>query len=171
MIIISVQFIFSDVTKAQQHPTSVAQTSSAPNLALASPPQAVAPNTAASTVAPGLTPPPSLGTPAISTSTADASTTATTMSTPAAIATLSPATAATAIATPTPATPTATAGTEPTTASSTASPFAIGDHVRVQLELEIFRVLQEGHGGWMDDMAEVKLSVAHVSLTDVRIHT
>jgi hypothetical protein len=92
------------------------------------------------------------------------------VTTPAAVATLSPATAATAIATPSPASPTATAGTEPSVASSVASPFAIGGHVRVQLELEIFRVMQEGHGGWMDDMAEVKIDcmiVHHLTCTAV----
>ena len=80
------------------------------------------------------------------------------MPTLAAVAALSPTTAATAIATPFPASPTATAGTEPSAAASVISPFAIGSHVRVQLELEIhvFRVMQEGHGGWMDGMAEVK---------------
>ena len=85
-------------------------------------------------------------------------TTAPAVPTPATVATLSPATAATAIATPSPASPTATAGTEPSAVASVVSPFAIGSHVRVQLELEIhvFRVMQEGHGGWMDDMAEVK---------------
>lgn len=47
---------------------------------------------------------------------------------------------------------------EPDGGSSNGSAFATGDIVRVQLELDVFRVLQEGHGGWMDDMAEVSVT-------------
>ena len=36
------------------------------------------------------------------------------------------------------------------------SHFAVGDCVKVQLEVEIFKMMQEGHGGWNDDMCEVK---------------
>ena len=32
---------------------------------------------------------------------------------------------------------------------------APGDRVRVQLELEVFKLLQDGHGGWNDQMKEV----------------
>jgi cytoskeletal protein RodZ len=157
------QFIsFSGAAGPKTHPqptSSVVQISSGPNAVSGSP---VAQNTATSTAAPvpvtpSLTPPPSLSVPVTSASPAETpSTTAPTVTTPVAVATLSPSAAATAVATPSPASPTATAGTEPSVASSVASPFAIGGHVRVQLELEIFRVMQEGHGGWMDDMAEVK---------------
>ena len=123
----------------------------APNVVSASPLQAVAQNTptvAPVPVAPILTPPPSLSAPVTSASPAETPiTTGPAVPTPAAVAALSPATAATAIATPSPASPTATAGTEPSAVASVISPFAIGSHVRVQ----------EGHGGWMDDMAEVKL--------------
>ena len=34
--------------------------------------------------------------------------------------------------------------------------FKVGDRVKVQLEVEIFRQMQEGHGGWNDQMAEVR---------------
>ena len=115
--------------------------SPAPNVVSASP-QSVAQNTltiAPVPVAPILTPPPSLSAPVTSASPAETpTTTAPAVPTPAAVATLSPATVATAIATPSPASPTATAGTEPSAAVSVVSPFAIGSHVRVQLELEIF---------------------------------
>ena len=33
--------------------------------------------------------------------------------------------------------------------------FAAGDRVRVQLEVDIFKMMQDGHGGWDDDMCEV----------------
>lgn len=45
------------------------------------------------------------------------------------------------------------------------SPFVSGDRVRVQLEVEIFKMLQEGHGGWNDQMAEVSESTFGVSVT------
>ena len=130
--------------------SSVVQTFPAPNVVSTSPPQAVAQNTptvAPVPVAPILTPPPSLSAPVTSASPAE---------TPTTTAPAEPTLAA--VATPSPASPTATAGTEPSAAASVVSPFAIGSHVRVQLELEIhvFRMMQEGHGGWMDDMAEVK---------------
>ena len=146
------------------------QTFSVSNVVSASPPQSVAQNTptvAPVPMAPILTPPPSLSAPVTSASPAETpTTTAPAVSTPAAVADLSPATAATAIATPSPASPTATAGTEPSAVVSIVSPFAIGSHVRVQLELEIFRVMQEGHGGWMDDMAEVKMyDIDHLTCT------
>ena len=32
---------------------------------------------------------------------------------------------------------------------------ASGDNVRVQLDIEVFKAMQEGHGGWNDQMAEV----------------
>ena len=40
-------------------------------------------------------------------------------------------------------------------AGSGPSHFAVGDQVRVQLEEEIVKMMQEGHGGWQDDMVEV----------------
>lgn len=33
--------------------------------------------------------------------------------------------------------------------------FSSGDRVRVQLDEEIFKMMQEGHGGWNDQMVEV----------------
>jgi hypothetical protein len=30
--------------------------------------------------------------------------------------------------------------------------FQAGDRVKVQLELEIFKMMQEGHGGWNDQV-------------------
>ena len=33
--------------------------------------------------------------------------------------------------------------------------FSSGDRVRVQLEMEVFKMMQEGHGGWNDQMTEV----------------
>jgi len=35
--------------------------------------------------------------------------------------------------------------------------FAVGDRVRVDLEVEIFQALQEGHGGFFDKMKKVIL--------------
>ena len=32
-----------------------------------------------------------------------------------------------------------------------------GDLVQVELDVEIFRMMQEGHGGWNDDMAKVRI--------------
>ena len=32
-----------------------------------------------------------------------------------------------------------------------------GDLVQVELDVEIFRMMQEGHGGWNDAMAEVRV--------------
>lgn len=131
-------------------------------MASAPPPHSVTQTSSAAPVTPTSTPPASLSVPVTSTVQTKMAITAPPMSTPppaSAVATPLPpttATAATAIATPHPTTPTAAAGTNPSEASSVASPFAIGDHIRVQLELEIFRVMQEGHGGWKDDMAEVR---------------
>ena len=34
---------------------------------------------------------------------------------------------------------------------------AAGDTVRVDLDLEIVKLMQEGHGGWTDAMADVCL--------------
>ena len=47
---------------------------------------------------------------------------------------------------------------EPTAASmdNLMPKFKAGDRVKVQLEVEIFRQMQEGHGGWNDQMAEVR---------------
>lgn len=46
----------------------------------------------------------------------------------------------------------------PTVASTDSSTpkLKVGDRVKVQLEVEIFRQMQEGHGGWNDQMAEVR---------------
>ena len=33
--------------------------------------------------------------------------------------------------------------------------FHIGDHVRVELDAEVLKTLQHGHGGWSDGMTEV----------------
>lgn len=33
--------------------------------------------------------------------------------------------------------------------------FQIGDHVRVDLDVEVLRTLQHGHGGWSEGMVEV----------------
>ena len=37
-----------------------------------------------------------------------------------------------------------------------------GDRVKVQLEADVFRMMQDGHGGWNDQMAEVRTTVCHV---------
>ena len=34
--------------------------------------------------------------------------------------------------------------------------FAAGDNVRVELEVEIFKMMQEGHGDWDDQLLEVR---------------
>ena len=35
-------------------------------------------------------------------------------------------------------------------------PFVPGDRVRMTLELEIFKMMQEGHGSWNEQMNEVR---------------
>lgn len=35
--------------------------------------------------------------------------------------------------------------------------FKVGDKVRVDLEMEILKIMQEGHGGWNPRMAEVRI--------------
>lgn len=37
-----------------------------------------------------------------------------------------------------------------------------GDLVQVELDVEIFRMMQEGHGGWSDGMAKVRAVQVHV---------
>ena len=37
----------------------------------------------------------------------------------------------------------------------TRSIFSVGDRVRVDLEIEVIKTLQDGHGGWSDGMSEV----------------
>ena len=32
-----------------------------------------------------------------------------------------------------------------------------GELIQVELDVEIFRMMQEGHGGWNDDMAKVRV--------------
>ena len=39
--------------------------------------------------------------------------------------------------------------------NDTSGDIAAGDTVRVDLDLETVKLLQEGHGGWDDTMAEV----------------
>ena len=39
---------------------------------------------------------------------------------------------------------------------------ASGDNVRVQLDVDVFRAMQEGHGGWNESMGEVSF-VAYYS--------
>ena len=34
-------------------------------------------------------------------------------------------------------------------------PYKVGDKVKVDLEMEIFKAMQEGHGGWNPRMGEV----------------
>ena len=41
-----------------------------------------------------------------------------------------------------------------------------GDLVRVELEADIFKAMQEGHGGWSDPMLEVGGSVLYTSLVN-----
>ena len=38
---------------------------------------------------------------------------------------------------------------------------ASGDNVRVQLDLDVFRAMQEGHGGWNESMGEVSFVVCY----------
>ena len=37
-------------------------------------------------------------------------------------------------------------------------PFLVGERVRVQVSVDQLKVMQEGHGGWNNKMAEVKIS-------------
>ena len=39
---------------------------------------------------------------------------------------------------------------------ATSTSLVPGDRVRVQLEVEIVKMMQEGHGGWNDQMKEVR---------------
>lgn len=41
--------------------------------------------------------------------------------------------------------------------SAGTSVFAPGDNVRVELDVEIFKMMQEGHGDWDDQLLEVRL--------------
>ena len=50
--------------------------------------------------------------------------------------------------------------TEPSPAAATHAMFKVGDKVRVDLEIDILRAMQEGHGGWNPRMAEVKLTLS-----------
>ena len=45
---------------------------------------------------------------------------------------------------------------EQTPAATTMSVFKVGDKVRVDLDVEILKAMQEGHGGWNPRMAEVR---------------
>lgn len=38
---------------------------------------------------------------------------------------------------------------------STKNSFKVGDRVKVNLEIEVIKTLQNGHGGWSDGMREV----------------
>ena len=38
-----------------------------------------------------------------------------------------------------------------------------GDLVQVELDVEVFRMMQEGHGGWNDDMAKVDKNIVYMS--------
>ena len=44
--------------------------------------------------------------------------------------------------------------TSPTVVTPT---FASGDRVKIQLEVEVFKMMQDGHGGWNDGMASVSV--------------
>ena len=44
-----------------------------------------------------------------------------------------------------------------------------GDRVKVQLEVEIFKMMQEGHGGWNDQMTEVRGRAPYVALDPLLI--
>ena len=33
---------------------------------------------------------------------------------------------------------------------------ASGDNVRVQLDIDVFKAMQDGHGGWNDSMSQVR---------------
>ena len=37
---------------------------------------------------------------------------------------------------------------------------ASGDQVKVQLDVEVFKMMQQGHGGWNEQMAKVSLCLA-----------
>ena len=39
--------------------------------------------------------------------------------------------------------------------------FKVGDKVRVDLEVDILKMMQEGHGGWNPRMAEVGIRVGN----------
>lgn len=45
--------------------------------------------------------------------------------------------------------------TESSPVTSTQTQFKVGDKVRVDLEVEILKAMQDGHGGWNPRMAEV----------------
>ena len=42
-------------------------------------------------------------------------------------------------------------------------PFALGDNVRVELDVEIFKMMQEGHGDYDDQLLEVSILVVFTS--------
>ena len=37
--------------------------------------------------------------------------------------------------------------------------FSSGDYVRVELDQDVLRLMQEGHGGWSSDMGDVSIAV------------
>ena len=37
--------------------------------------------------------------------------------------------------------------------------FSSGDYVRVELDQDVLRLMQEGHGGWSLDMADVSIAM------------
>lgn len=39
-----------------------------------------------------------------------------------------------------------------------------GDNVRVQLDIDVFKAMQDGHGGWNESMAEVSLWCALIEV-------
>ena len=47
--------------------------------------------------------------------------------------------------------------------AATSSNLVPGDRVRVELELEIVRMMQEGHGGWNDQMKEVRITITVIT--------
>lgn len=41
--------------------------------------------------------------------------------------------------------------------------FVVGDLVKVELDVDMFELMQEGHGGWADNMPEVRRSWSFVT--------
>ena len=45
--------------------------------------------------------------------------------------------------------------------------FSVGDKVKINVNVEVFKQMQEGHGGWNQKMADVSIFKLHVKLFQI----
>jgi len=62
---------------------------------------------------------------------------------------------------------------EVTSAAAVQLKFKIGDRVRVDLDVDVLKAMQEGHGGWHSKMADVCLSalISLMCLSRSQLHS